>query len=65
MTILIHEEKEVLRKVYNSERRMTFSGPAYLHAARLAERGLLLQGRYATFEPIIEKMALVEELIGE
>jgi len=63
--ILIQEEKEVLRKVYNSDRRMTFSGANYMHAARLAERGLLVAGRYATFEPSTDKMMLIEELLRE
>ncbi len=63
--VLIHEEREVLRKVYDSDRRVTFSGEAYHHASRLAERGLLHQGRYATFEPIAEKADYGEELLEE
>jgi len=63
--ILIREEKEVLRKVYDSDHRMTFSGDNYKHATRLAERGLLVAGRYATFEPSTDKMMLIEELLSE
>lgn len=63
--ILIQEEKEVLRKVYESDHRMTFSGDSYRHASRLAERGLLVAGRYATFEPSNDKMLLIEELLSE
>lgn len=61
--LLIQEEKDVLRKVYDSDHRMTFSGVHYIHASRLAERGLLIAGRHATFEPCTEKMTLIEELL--